>query len=104
MRRSAPADELPQSGAGKTIMTTEPKFVPGEAVEITLGENIKVAVRMVDCVGYSVPRRTGGMKRLMLPAMVADPLARRGDFFSKGSRDWPREKVIPRAFYYWPGW
>src|SRR5690606_19799800 len=42
-------DELPQSGAGRTIMTTEPKFVPDEAVEIGLTNNIKCRVRLVDC-------------------------------------------------------
>jgi len=52
-------DELPQSAAGKTIMTTEPKFVPSEAVEITLDSNIKFKVRMIDCVGYLVPGATG---------------------------------------------
>jgi len=41
---------LPQSAAGKTIMTTEPKFVPNEAVEITVGENLRLRVRLVDCV------------------------------------------------------
>ena len=43
-------DELPQSAGGKTIMTTEPKFVPNEAIEITLGDNIKLKTRLVDCV------------------------------------------------------
>ena len=43
-------DELPQSAAGKTVMTTEPKFVPNEAVEITIGENLKLRTRLVDCV------------------------------------------------------
>ena len=47
-------DELPQSAAGRTIMTTEPKFVPNEAVEITIGENLKLKARLVDCVGYLV--------------------------------------------------
>ena len=47
-------DELPQSAAGKTIMTTEPKFVPNEAVEITIDDNIKMKTRLVDCVGYLV--------------------------------------------------
>ena len=45
-------DELPQSAGGKTIMTTEPKFVPNEAVEITLDNNLKFKTRLVDCVGY----------------------------------------------------
>lgn len=52
-------DELPQSAAGKTIMTTEPKFIPNEAVEINVKDNIKVRVRMVDCVGYTVDGALG---------------------------------------------
>ena len=52
-------DELPQSGSGKTIHTTEPKFVPNEAVEIALDDGIKFSVRMVDCVGYIVKGANG---------------------------------------------
>lgn len=52
-------DELPQSAAGKTIMTTEPKFIPNEAVEITVKDNVNVRVRMVDCVGYTVDGALG---------------------------------------------
>lgn len=48
------ADELPQAGSGRTIMTTQPKFVPGEAVTVTLGENTPVHVRLVDSVGYLI--------------------------------------------------
>ncbi len=47
-------DELPQSAQGRTIMTTEPKFIPNEAVEINLGDNARMNVRMIDCVGYIV--------------------------------------------------
>ena len=47
-------DELPQSAAGRTIMTTEPKFVPNEAIEIKIGDNLKLKTRLVDCVGYLV--------------------------------------------------
>ena len=47
-------DELPQSAGGRTIMTTEPKFIPNEAVEISLGDNAHLKVRMIDCVGYIV--------------------------------------------------
>lgn len=54
-------DELPQSGSGKSIHTTEPKFIPNEAVEITLDEDIKFKVRMVDCVGYIVKGAMGYM-------------------------------------------
>lgn len=52
-------DELPQGSFGKTIMTTEPKFVPDEAVEITVGENILMRIRLVDCVGYAVAGASG---------------------------------------------
>lgn len=52
-------DELPQSGAGKTITTTEPKFVPDEAVEIEIKEGLKIKVRLVDCVGYTVDGAIG---------------------------------------------
>ena len=53
------ADELPQSGSGRTIMTTQPKFVPGEAVTVSLGENTPVRIRLVDSVGYLVKGALG---------------------------------------------
>lgn len=53
-RKARIEDELPQSGSGRTIMTTQPKFVPGEAVTVSLGENTPVRVRLVDSVGYLV--------------------------------------------------
>ncbi|HZH60590.1 MAG TPA: stage IV sporulation protein A, partial [Metabacillus sp.] len=52
-------DELPQSAAGKTIMTTEPKFVPNQAVSIHVDEGLDVNIRLVDCVGYTVPGAKG---------------------------------------------
>ncbi len=53
-------DTLPQSGSGKTITTVEPKFIPNEeAIEISLSDNAKMRVRMVDCVGYMVNGATG---------------------------------------------
>ena len=52
-------DEMPQSAAGRTIMTTEPKFIPNEAVEISLGDNAAMRVRMIDCVGYIVDESLG---------------------------------------------
>ena len=52
-------DELPQSAGGRTIMTTEPKFIPNEAVEITLENNLKFKTRLVDCVGYLVDNAIG---------------------------------------------
>lgn len=65
-------DELPQSSSGKTIHTTEPKFVPNEAVEISLDENTKFKVRMVDCVGYIVKGAQGYMDGEN-PKMVTTP-------------------------------
>ncbi|MGN0134884.1 MAG: stage IV sporulation protein A [Anaerotignum sp.] len=70
--RERARDELPQSATGKTIMTTEPKFVPNEAVEISLGENAEARVRMIDCVGYLVPGAEGHMDG-ELPRMVHTP-------------------------------
>ncbi len=58
-RRERLRDELPQSGSGRTIMTTQPKFVPGEAVTVTLGDQMPVRVRMVDSVGYLVEGALG---------------------------------------------
>lgn len=52
-------DELPQSASGKTIMTTEPKFVPEKAVSITVDDSAKFRVRLIDCVGYVIPNSLG---------------------------------------------
>ena len=57
--RERAKDELPQSGSGKTIMTAEPKFVPEEAVSISLDEKTRLKVRLVDCVGYMVEGAAG---------------------------------------------
>ena len=65
-------DELPQSAAGRTIMTTEPKFVPNEAIEITLGDNIRFKTRLVDCVGYLVNNAIGYLED-DVPRMVKTP-------------------------------
>lgn len=65
-------DELPQSAAGKTIMTTEPKFVPEKAAEITIKENTKFKVRLVDCVGYMVKGAMGYLEGDK-PRMVTTP-------------------------------
>lgn len=65
-------DELPQSADGKTIMTTEPKFVPAEAIAVTLNENMKASVRLIDCVGYLVKEATGHMEGDR-PRMVKTP-------------------------------
>lgn len=58
-RKERAIDELPQSSAGKTIMTTEPKFIPEEAVKINLEGGASFNVRMIDCVGYIIPSASG---------------------------------------------
>ncbi len=65
-------DELPQSSAGRTIMTTEPKFIPEESVEINLGNNATFKVRMIDCVGYIVKSALGYSEEDQ-PRMVKTP-------------------------------
>ena len=53
------ADETPQSAAGKTVMTTEPKFVPDESVTVTLRDNVTLRVKAIDCVGFLIPGALG---------------------------------------------
>ena len=65
-------DELPQSAAGRTIMTTEPKFIPEESIEISMQDNIQLKVRMIDCVGYIVPSSEGYIEDEQ-PRMVMTP-------------------------------
>ena len=65
-------DELPQSAAGRTIMTTEPKFVPERGVRISVDNNIEMNVRLVDCVGYIVPSSLGYIENEE-PRMVKTP-------------------------------
>ncbi|WP_149454306.1 stage IV sporulation protein A [Pasteuria penetrans] len=57
--RARATDELPHSGAGKTITTIEPKFVPNQAISIHVGEGLDVNIRLVDCVGYAIPGAKG---------------------------------------------
>ena len=71
-RKERARDELPQSGSGKTIMTSEPKFVPEEAVEISPDGTAKLRVRMIDSVGYMVEGAVGAMEDGQ-PRMVATP-------------------------------
>lgn len=71
-QRERAIDELPQSAAGRTIMTTEPKFIPEEAVEIKLDNNAAFRVRMIDCVGYIVPSSLGYIEGEQ-PRMVKTP-------------------------------
>ena len=70
LRRSV--DEMPQSGDGKTIMTTQPRFVPSDAVRVNLAENVAINMRMIDCVGYLVDGALGHVENGK-PRMVRTP-------------------------------
>ena len=70
--RERTIDELPQSGEGKTIMTTQPRFIPNEAVKINLENNVEMNVRMVDCVGYMVEGAMG-FEENKKPRLVKTP-------------------------------
>lgn len=70
--RERTIDELPQSAAGRTIMTTEPKFIPEDAVQVSLPANSSFRVRLIDCVGYIVPSSLGYIEGEM-PRMVKTP-------------------------------
>ena len=70
--RERARDEMPQSAAGKTVMTTEPKFIPDEAVQISVDGCSNLKVKMVDCVGYIVPEALGTIEDGH-PRMVRTP-------------------------------
>lgn len=70
--RERAVDEMPQSAAGKTIMTTEPKFIPEKAVQIALEGGGSCRVRMIDCVGYIIPSAVGYIEN-EAPRMVMTP-------------------------------
>ena len=89
--RDRARDELPQSADGKTIMTTEPKFVPSEAVPITVGES-KARIRMIDCVGYMVDGAIGNEEEGK-PRMVKTPWSDENIPFEKAA-EIGTEKVI----------
>ena len=65
-------DEIPQSGDGKSIMTTQPKFIPNNSVEITVKDNVKLNVKLIDCVGYLVNGAVGHEENNK-PRMVKTP-------------------------------
>ena len=65
-------DELPQSGAGRSIMTTQPRFVPAEAVNVTFEEGVSCRCKLIDCVGYMVPGAVGDREGEG-PRMVTTP-------------------------------
>lgn len=76
--RERARDEMPQTAAGKTVMTTEPKFVPDKAVEVDLGDSTVMRVKLADCVGYVVPEALGtvenGHSRMVLTPWSEEPM------------------------------
>lgn len=72
MKRERARDELPQSSSGRTIMTTEPKFIPEDAIEVTADDSMRFRVRLIDCVGYIVPGSLGYIENDK-PRMVKTP-------------------------------
>ena len=77
--RERARDEMPQSAEGKTVMTTEPKFVPDEAVSISIDGKSAMKVKMIDCVGYIVPGAIGhveeGKPRMVMTPWSDEPLS-----------------------------
>ncbi|CAB1249091.1 MAG: stage IV sporulation protein A [Oscillospiraceae bacterium] len=71
-KKDRAVDELPQSAGGRTIMTTEPKFIPEQAVRIQIDQSAAFSVRMIDCVGYIVPSALGYIEN-DVPRMVMTP-------------------------------
>ncbi len=65
-------DEIPQSAGGRTVMTTEPKFIPEEAMQIRLGDETELNVKLIDCVGYMVDGALGAFEDGM-PRMITTP-------------------------------
>lgn len=84
-------DETPQSASGKTIMTTEPKFIPDEAVSVNIGSS-SMRVRLIDCVGYMVPGAIGGEEGDG-PRMVMTPWSQEPMEFERAA-EYGTKKVI----------
>ena len=78
-QRERAQDELPQSGSGRMIMTAEPKFVPEEAVSVSISGNAHFRVRLIDCVGYLVDGALGvtesGEERMVSTPWFEEPIA-----------------------------
>ena len=102
--RERARDEMPQSAAGKTVMTTEPKFVPDEAVSLTVDGGIALRVKMVDCVGYMIPQAMGGeengetrMKRFLPIGITADERVCAGSHYARFFNDMRHYLEDPEA-------
>lgn len=91
-KRAVMTDELPQSAAGKTVMTTEPKFVPAQAATISVREGAEASVRLVDCVGFAV-EGAGGFEEDGSPRLIKTPWSDQAMPFEKAAK-LGTEKVI----------
>ena len=91
-RRAVMTDELPQSAAGRTVMTTEPKFVPAQAAKISVREGAEASVRLVDCVGFAV-EGAGGFEEDGSPRLIKTPWSEQAMPFEQAAR-LGTEKVI----------
>ena len=89
-------DELPQSAAGKTVMTTEPKFIPEDAVEINPFGSGKLSVRMIDCVGYLVPEAMGTTEDGK-PRLVRTPWSEQPVPFSVAAEEGTRRVICEHS-------
>lgn len=76
--RERAKDEMPQSGSGKTVMTTEPKFIPENAATVTLDDSASCRIKLIDCVGYIIPGAVGhteeGQPRMVMTPWSETPL------------------------------
>ncbi len=90
--RQEMTDELPQSAAGRTIMTTEPKFVPAKGAKITVAQGAQASVRLIDCVGYAV-EGANGYEEEGTPRLVKTPWQEEEMPFERAA-EWGTEKVI----------
>jgi len=85
-------DELPQSASGKTIMTTEPKFIPEKACEVLIGGKTRCRVKLIDCVGYLVPDAAGHIENEQ-PRMVMTPWSDEAMPFEKAAETGTRRVI-----------
>lgn len=90
--RERARDEMPQSAAGRTVMTAEPKFIPDEAVKVSLADNAEMNVKMIDCVGYLIPDAMGSTEN-GAPRMVMTPWSKEAMPFEQAA-EMGTQKVI----------
>ena len=94
--RARTRDELPQSAQGKTIMTTEPKFIPKDAAQIRLTDDAGVKVRLIDCVGYMVEGASGHLEN-GVERMVKTPWSEKEIPFSQAAETGTRKVIKDHA-------